>query len=129
MADQTKVATGHNNTAGYVTFTMAESPWIARINFGIIRLAMSEIALEDGDRWAEFRWLPKVPDSINQSVRSKFGLTGYTLSANVTVHLPTNAARSTFADFNGLAVLDNSAEYERKGWSGLVIAVLFLDAI
>lgn len=125
--ERVKVATGHNNAVGFVEFLV--DPWTANILPGIVRFSLSLVVKRDGLRSAELRWVPKVPDWVNQDVRAKCGLTGTTISALVTARLPDNANRATFSNFNATAYLPGEAEYERKGWSGLVVQLLFLEPI
>lgn len=121
-----KVASGHDNTAGYQTFTV--EPHMPRIDPGIFRISNSKSILQDGERSGIWMWGPKVPDSVNQDVRSKCGLTS-AFSALATVRLPTNADRSTWDDFNCTLFLPDEAEFRRLGWEGLVVQLLYLDEV
>lgn len=125
--ERVKVATGHNNAAGLAEFMF--DPWMPGIKPGIVRISISGEVREDGKPSAEFRWSPKVPDSVIQDARTKCGLTGTIIQAKVTVRLPTNTNRTTFANYNATAFIDGEAEYEREGWKDFVIKLLFLEAI
>lgn len=125
--ERIKVATGHNNTGGYQFFTV--DPNTPRVNFGIVHVAISGKVSEDGDRSAVSQWLPKVPDSVIQDVCSKTGLSHTTISANVTVYLPSNANRGTWSSYNAVCYIPPEAEYRLRGWEGFIVQWLFLDPI
>lgn len=128
MTERVKIAVGHNNTGGLATFLV--DPWTPRLIPGIVRASMSKKISEDGNRSTELRWGPKVPNEVNVDVRTKAGLTATTISGvNVTVRLPLNTNRDTWANFNGVAFMPEEAEFQRSGWEGLLVRILFLESI
>lgn len=120
-----QIADGHNNTAGYQRFLY--DPWTPQLVPGIQRISMTPNFSEDGWRSVELRWLPKVPQSVVTDVLSKCGLDS-AISNEVTVSLPDNKERTTFNDYNGLALYDEDSEFERSG-RPLVIRIINLEAI
>lgn len=125
MAEYTKIAQNHNNAAGLARFDT--DPWVARVNPGIFRISLSLKVYQDGDQSVELRWLPKVPNSVKTDALSKCGLTS-AVYANVTIRLPSNKDRSSYANYNGIATYLQEDEYERRG-SGFTILVFNLTAI
>lgn len=123
--DRVKIATGHNQAASLVLFKI--NPWTPRIIPGIQRISMSLKVTEDGARSTELHWTPKVPNSIKVDALSKCGLTSV-LYANVTIHLPSNKDRISFANYNGVAFYSEDDEFERNG-SGFRILIYDLEAI
>jgi hypothetical protein len=128
MAEEIKIATGHNNAAGFVTFLV--EPWCPQIAPGPLVIGLSGVVSENGWRSAELRWHPKVPNSIKVDALNKAGLTsGATVqSVLVTVRLPSNKDRTVYANYNATAFYDESDEFERSG-SGFEITLLKLEAI
>lgn len=133
MADERpKVAVGHNNAAGLVNFASPPTgvdPNTPAVQHGIIHIAISGKVSEDGDRSAIWQWSPKVPSSVKLDALTKCGLSNTTISANVTVRLPSNADRTVWANYNAVAYSPTEDEYARRGWTGFVIQLLFLDPI
>lgn len=127
MIERVKVATGHNNAAGLANFLL--DPWFSGIDNGIVRFSLALSVKQDGLRSAAFQCAPKWPDSYIQDVRTKCGLTGLIISAPVTVRLPGNNDRAVFSNFNATAHIPSPGEYERLGWSGFIVQLLFLEAI
>lgn len=119
MTNRIKIATGYDNTAGYQYFTV--DPWMPRLAPGIRRVSLSMKVSEDGYKSFVLHWEPKVPDSVNQDVRTKTGLTAGVVGAAVTIYLPTNENRNTWDDYNAYVTMPDEAEYERRGWKGLVV--------
>lgn len=129
MVEVIKIADGHGNTAGLTAFGTME-PWMPNIDPGIRRVAMSKAIYEDGQRSAELRWDPKVPNSVVAAARTLAGLDGGAIANEVTVRLPSNEDRTEWANYNATAyVPEESQEFERKGWRGFVIQLLFLEVI
>lgn len=122
-----KVAAGHNNAAGLTAFTLA--PHTPVINPAARYITGGLTIAQKGYRSSRLEWVPKVPQSIKTNVLSVCGLTGDTFSALATIRLPTNADRSTWANFNCTLVRPDDDEFERSGWKDFIIQVLFLDAI
>lgn len=127
--DYVKIASGHNNAAGLVRFAYVD-PWVARVEPGIVRINMSGTVTEDGDRSAELRFEPKVPNRVKTDALTKCGLTSGTTvrSGLVTVRLPANVDRTSYANYNATATYLEDDEYERGG-SGFRILVTALEAI
>lgn len=129
MSGYVQIADGHNNTAGYQRFVV--DPWTPRIEPGIQRISMAPSFSEHGWRSVELRWTPKIPQRSWQdtvgSILTACGLNN-ALSNEVTVSLPTNKARLTFQDYNGLALWDEQSDFEREGRE-LIIRIIDLEAI
>lgn len=119
------IATGHNQAANLARFKV--DPWCPRIITGLFRISLSNVVVEDGDRSVALFWAPKVPAAIKIDALSRTGLTS-AVYANVTVRLPSNKARTTYANYNGIAFHDEADEYERRG-SGFQILIFDLEAI
>lgn len=128
MAEIKKIASGHNNAGGLAAFLV--EPWMPQIIPGPLTIGLSGVVSENGWRSAELRWSPKVPNSVKVDALSKAGLTTGTVvaSALVTVRLPSNKDRNSYANYNATAFYDQSDEYERKG-SGFKITLLNLQEI
>lgn len=128
MAEVKKIAAGHNNAGGLAAFLV--EPWLPHIIPGPLTIGLSGVVSENGWRSAALRWGPKVPNHVKVDALSKAGLTsGATVaSALVTVRLPSNKDRTSYANYNATAYYDQSDEFERKG-SGFEIMLLNLEAI
>lgn len=128
MAEEIKIATGHNNAANFVTFLV--EPWCPLIVPGEITIGLSGPPGEDGWRSASLRWHPKVPNHVKVDALTKAGLTsGATIrSGNVTVRLPANTDRTIYANYNAITWYNEADEFERGG-SGFEISLIKLDAI
>lgn len=126
MPEYTKVATGHSNTAGLTRFLV--DPWVSVIEPGLIRIAMSGKASEHGSKRCPLRWSPKIPDSVKQNALTRCGLTNATY-ALVTVRLPSNHNRSSFANWNATAFVSDEGQFERGGWTGFEITLIFMEAL
>lgn len=122
-----KVAAGHNNAAGLTAFTLA--PHTPAIYPAVRYITGGLILAQKGYRSSQLEWVPKVPQSVKTDVLTKCGLTADTFSALATIRLPTNANRETWANFNCTLVRPDDDEFERSGWKGFIIQVLFLDAL
>lgn len=126
--EKIKIAAGNNNAGGLAAFLV--EPWMPRIVPGPLAIGLSGVVSENGWRSAELRWEPKVPNSVKVDALSKAGLTsGSTVaSALVTVRLPSNKNRTSYANYNATAWYDEEDEFERSG-SGFVIHLIELEAI
>ena len=79
---------------------------------------------EDGEPFVRFRF--NAPDGATlDKLYAAFGLTS-SKTASVTVSLPTNKARTVWADYNGQAVRPPVAEWQiiRYGWVEIVVRQL-----
>lgn len=124
--ERIKVATGHNNAAGFVQFAYFE-PWLSHQIPGLFRVSMDSVIVEDGNRSAPLIFGLKVPNKVKVDALSKTGLTSATYALG-TVRLPSNKDRTSYSNFNCTFFYDHTDEYERRG-SGFTIQCLFLAAI
>lgn len=126
LTEQIKVATGHNNAAGFTTFLV--EPWLPHIIPGIVTVALSQVVFKDGNASADLIWGPKVTNAVKVDALSKCGLSSATY-ALVTVRLRSNRNRATYSNYNATAYYPEEDDFERRGATGFLIRLLFLTGI
>ncbi len=117
------VAVGHDQTA---LVRIVPQPWTNGLQYPEEVYAPTDV-YEAGEPFVVMRF--NAPDGpMLDALYAAFGLTS-SKTANVTISLPTNRARTTWADYNGQAVKDVIDTWQNPRYGQVQITVRLLEAV
>lgn len=119
-ANSFAVASGHNQTA---LARLDPQPHTDGLQYPEVIFAPSAV-YEDGEPFVRLRFKSPSPVQL-AGIYSALGLTSAKY-ANVTISLPSNVQRTTWADYNGQAIKPNVSPWDvlRYGWVEIIVRQL-----
>jgi len=122
-ANSFAVAVGHDQTT---LQRMEPQPWTDGLQYPEEVYSPSDV-YEAGEAFVVLRF--NAPDGVTlDALYAAFGLTS-SKTANVTISLPTNRARSTWADYNGQAIKAQRDTWQNPRYGQVEITVRQLELV